>query len=113
MAQIVRRAYRYRFYPTPEQASELARTFGCVRVGYKKARPIPDLTDQDGRVTNPGHERAGRRRMGKAQRSLARKAAGSANRARARLKVARARIADRRRDVNAAKNVLAAGPAER
>ncbi|SRR6266487_68831 len=27
----VKRAYRYRFYPTPEQAQNLARTFGCVR----------------------------------------------------------------------------------
>jgi len=27
----VKRAYRFRFYPTPEQASELNRTFGCVR----------------------------------------------------------------------------------
>ncbi|RUR31455.1 hypothetical protein ELY33_08040, partial [Vreelandella andesensis] len=24
------RAYKYRFYPTPEQAALLARTFGCV-----------------------------------------------------------------------------------
>ncbi|GLW25488.1 transposase [Microbispora triticiradicis] len=64
------------------------------------SRPIPDLTDQDGKVANPRHERAGHRRLAKAQRSLARKAAGSANRAKARLKVARAhaRIADRRRD---------------
>jgi putative transposase len=30
----VQRAYRYRFYPTPEQAEQLARTFGCVRVVY-------------------------------------------------------------------------------
>ncbi|MDF5754232.1 RNA-guided endonuclease TnpB family protein [Spongiactinospora sp. TRM90649] len=37
MAQVVRRAYRYRFYPTPGQASELARTFGCVRLVYNKA----------------------------------------------------------------------------
>ncbi|WP_204289625.1 helix-turn-helix domain-containing protein, partial [Microbispora amethystogenes] len=37
MAQTVKRAYRYRFYPTPEQASELARTFGCVRLVYNKA----------------------------------------------------------------------------
>ncbi|MEO3888473.1 transposase, partial [Nonomuraea sp. B5E05] len=37
MAQIVKRAYKYRFYPTPEQASELARTFGCVRLVYNKA----------------------------------------------------------------------------
>ena len=28
------RAYRFRFYPTPEQAITLARTFGCVRVVY-------------------------------------------------------------------------------
>ena len=27
----VRRAYRYRFYPSSEQAQELLRTFGCVR----------------------------------------------------------------------------------
>ena len=26
-----KRAYNYRFYPTPEQAQTLARTFGCVR----------------------------------------------------------------------------------
>jgi len=32
-----RRAYRYRFYPTAEQARELARTFGCVRYVYNWA----------------------------------------------------------------------------
>ncbi|GIH30525.1 transposase [Microbispora amethystogenes] len=37
MAQTVKRAYKYRFYPTPEQACELARTFGCVRLVYNKA----------------------------------------------------------------------------
>ncbi|SDH87054.1 putative transposase, partial [Sinosporangium album] len=37
MAQIVKRAYRYRFHPTPGQAAELARTFGCVRLVYNKA----------------------------------------------------------------------------
>jgi len=37
MAQIVKRAYKYRFYPTPEQAEELLRTFGCVRLVYNKA----------------------------------------------------------------------------
>jgi putative transposase len=26
----VKRAFKYRFYPTPEQAGELTRTFGCV-----------------------------------------------------------------------------------
>ncbi|MWJ29059.1 IS200/IS605 family element transposase accessory protein TnpB [Halomonas sp. ZH2S] len=30
----VHRAYRYRFYPTPEQTEQLARTFGCVRYIY-------------------------------------------------------------------------------
>ncbi|TYC12625.1 helix-turn-helix domain-containing protein, partial [Micromonospora sp. MP36] len=28
---MVKRAYKYRFYPTPEQAELLNRTFGCVR----------------------------------------------------------------------------------
>ncbi|WP_157518256.1 RNA-guided endonuclease InsQ/TnpB family protein [Herbidospora mongoliensis] len=37
MAQIVKRTYKYRFYPTPEQAEELTRTFGCVRLVYNKA----------------------------------------------------------------------------
>ena len=52
------------------------------------------------KVTNPGHERRDRARLAKAQRALSRKAKGSANRARARVKVARvhARITDRRRD---------------
>jgi transposase len=31
MTKVVKRAYKYRFYPTPEQAAELTRTFGCVR----------------------------------------------------------------------------------
>src|ERR1700745_123376 len=31
MAKTVRRAYRYRFYPSPGQEAELLRTFGCVR----------------------------------------------------------------------------------
>jgi putative transposase len=37
VAQVVKRAYKYRFYPTPGQAGELARTFGCVRLVYNKA----------------------------------------------------------------------------
>lgn len=28
--------YRYRFYPTPDQRENLARTFGCVRLVYNK-----------------------------------------------------------------------------
>lgn len=37
MTRTVKRAFRYRFYPSPDQASELARTFGCVRLVYNKA----------------------------------------------------------------------------
>ncbi|MEV4188107.1 transposase, partial [Streptosporangium canum] len=37
MAQRVKRAFKYRFYPTPEQAEQLARTFGCARLVYNKA----------------------------------------------------------------------------
>ena len=33
----VKRAYKFRFYPTPEQADQLARTFGCVRYVYNRA----------------------------------------------------------------------------
>ena len=35
--QQVKRAFKYRFYPTNEQAAELSRTFGCVRLVYNKA----------------------------------------------------------------------------
>jgi putative transposase len=31
------RAYRYRFYPTPEQVDQLNRTFGCVRYVYNRS----------------------------------------------------------------------------
>jgi putative transposase len=34
---LVKRAYRYRFYPTEEQAAQLSRTFGCVRMVYNRA----------------------------------------------------------------------------
>ncbi|MER5379929.1 RNA-guided endonuclease TnpB family protein [Streptomyces sp. NPDC002688] len=37
MVQQVKRAFKYRFYPTGEQAVELSRTFGCVRFVYNKA----------------------------------------------------------------------------
>ena len=33
----VKRAYKFRFYPTEEQAALLSKTFGCVRVVYNKA----------------------------------------------------------------------------
>ncbi|TMR35061.1 IS200/IS605 family element transposase accessory protein TnpB [Actinomadura geliboluensis] len=52
------------------------------------------------KVRNPRHERSHRRRLVKAQRALSRKLPGSANHAKARLRLARvhAHIADRRRD---------------
>lgn len=37
MAVIVKKTYRYRFYPTQEQESLLRRTFGCVRFVYNRA----------------------------------------------------------------------------
>lgn len=37
MRQQVRRVFKYRFYPTDEQAAELSRTFGCIRLVYNKA----------------------------------------------------------------------------
>lgn len=36
-ANHVKRAFRYRFYPTDAQAAELSRTFGCVRKVYNLA----------------------------------------------------------------------------
>jgi putative transposase len=35
-----KRAYRYRFYPTPDQACVLARTFGSARFVYNWARRL-------------------------------------------------------------------------
>ncbi|WP_092556730.1 RNA-guided endonuclease InsQ/TnpB family protein [Actinoplanes derwentensis] len=37
MSTLVKRAYKFRFYPTSEQADLLVRTFGCVRKVYNLA----------------------------------------------------------------------------
>ena len=37
MSRTVKRAFKYRFYPSPGQAAELARTFGWVRLVYNRA----------------------------------------------------------------------------
>lgn len=37
MGRVVKRAFKYRFYPTPQQAELLNRTFGCVRYVYNRA----------------------------------------------------------------------------
>ena len=39
----IKRAYRFRFYPTPEQETILAQTFGCVRFVYN--RMLRERTD--------------------------------------------------------------------
>lgn len=38
--RVVKRAYRYRCYPTEAQAQELQRTFGCVRLVYNRALEV-------------------------------------------------------------------------
>jgi len=40
MSEYVKRAFRYRFYPTDAQAAELVRTFGCVRKVYNLALQV-------------------------------------------------------------------------
>jgi putative transposase len=40
----IKRAYRYRFYPTHEQSQILARTFGCVRYSYNWALALRQQT---------------------------------------------------------------------
>jgi putative transposase len=40
MTKAVKRAFKFRFYPTDAQAAELARTFGCVRTVYNLALAI-------------------------------------------------------------------------
>lgn len=90
------------------------RWFVSILVEDSTVRPLPPVESVVGvdagitslialstgeKIANPHHERRDRERLARAQRNLARKQNGSANRAKARVKVARvhARIADRRR----------------
>ncbi len=42
MTKVVKRAYKYRFYPTPEQAAELSRTSAAsARYGTSPSKPAP------------------------------------------------------------------------
>ena len=41
MAKVVKRAFKYRFYPTDAQAAEGCATFGCVRKVYNLALALP------------------------------------------------------------------------
>jgi putative transposase len=63
----MKKAYSYRFYPTPEQESLLPRTAGCVRLVYNKA-----LHER----TQAGYER--QERIGYSQTSSTNFFAGSA-----------------------------------
>jgi putative transposase len=54
------RAYRYRFYPTPEQASQLARTFGCARFVYNWALALRSTAWSVGKERINYHETARR-----------------------------------------------------
>ena len=73
---------------------------GGLGGGDRRGDHVPGTLSTGEKVTNPRHERRDRARLAKAQRALSRKQKGSANRARARIKVARvhARITGRRCD---------------
>ncbi|OKI61279.1 RNA-guided endonuclease InsQ/TnpB family protein [Micromonospora sp. CB01531] len=85
--------------PLPPNAAEVGVDAGITSL-LTLSRPMPGVSDELGKVANPRYGQADWRKLAKAQRNLARKREGSANRAKARLTVARihARIADRRRD---------------
>ena len=97
----MKRAYRYRCYPTRTEEEKI-RSLDPVEsaVGVDAGITALVTLSTGEKIVNPRHERADRRRLAKAQQALARKEKGSANRVKARLRVARvcARITDRRRD---------------
>ena len=50
MGNTSRRAYKYRFYPTPEQEELLLRTFGCARFVYNKALEIRKKSWEENKI---------------------------------------------------------------
>ncbi|QKW37967.1 IS200/IS605 family element transposase accessory protein TnpB [Actinomadura sp. NAK00032] len=58
MTQRVQKTFRYRFYPTSEQAEQLGRTFGCVRLVYNMALEARIRALQDGRPLTYGETSA-------------------------------------------------------
>ena len=76
--------YRYRIYPTPRQQQALARVFGCARVVYNDCLRVRDDAYAAGeKITDTEVQR-----RVITQRVLSRRQKGSANRARARHRVA-------------------------
>jgi putative transposase len=96
-AEYTRSAFRYR-----DGQLHLAKVTGPLAVVAGIDAGITSLAtlSTGEKIANPRHERRDRTRLARAQRRLSRKAQGSANRDKARLKVARvhARISDRRKD---------------
>ncbi|MFD3703465.1 RNA-guided endonuclease InsQ/TnpB family protein [Nocardia sp. NPDC058658] len=52
MGGLVKRAFKFRFHPTPEQTAELERTFGCVRKVYNLALEARTTAWQRGERVN-------------------------------------------------------------
>jgi putative transposase len=55
---IVQKAYQYRFFPSDEQASQLARTFGCARFVYNQALEFRSKSWQQEKKSVGYHETA-------------------------------------------------------
>src|SRR5215470_11422327 len=55
---IVQKAFKYRFFPSDEQASQLARTFGCARFVYNQALEFRSKSWQQEKKSLGYHETA-------------------------------------------------------
>ncbi|WP_413105222.1 RNA-guided endonuclease TnpB family protein [Streptomyces sp. Inha503] len=100
MATHVKRAYRYRFYPTDAQAAELSRTFGCVLSSVPLQRFVSLLVEDPAVQPLPATGSAVGIDAGLGHLLTLSTGEKIANRAKVRRDVARvyARITDRRRD---------------
>lgn len=92
------RAYKYRIYPTDEQKLLLAKTFGCCRFVYNWALNLKIEAYKQEKKSIGNVELINRLKF--LQKRLSRKQKGSANRNKARSRVARLQghIANRRKD---------------
>ena len=48
---IVQKAYKYRFFPTDSQKTQLARTFGCARFVWNQGLELRSKTYEESRQT--------------------------------------------------------------